>query len=340
MSLQDIVPYRLPRTKGKRLVDPHVVILGAGASIAACKHDKNGKQVPLLKNIHTVLGLTDALSKYHFSVAEMQNFELLFSKIYGKKRYEGLQIYLGTKVQGYFQQLVIPDEPTYYDYLVLSLTSKDAIISFNWDPFLMQAYRRNLEVGNLPKLIFPHGNVGVWLCFHCKTKGYANCLCPVCMKPLEDMPLLFPVAKKNYRDGAIIENEWAAAENALANAAGITVFGYGAPQTDAEAVRLLQFAYQKSRIRDIAPFTIINLPENETEQRERWATFFDPRMVDYCSSFEDTILWKYPRVSLETVFDAILQQHPRADMKGFTTFTALEDLQHFAREISGFDMHI
>lgn len=36
MSMQDILPYRLPRLKEKKLVDPHVVVIGAGASVAAC----------------------------------------------------------------------------------------------------------------------------------------------------------------------------------------------------------------------------------------------------------------------------------------------------------------
>ena len=55
LSIQDILTYRLPNHAGKRLTDPHVVIVGAGASIAACKTDKNGKRVPLLKNIHNRL---------------------------------------------------------------------------------------------------------------------------------------------------------------------------------------------------------------------------------------------------------------------------------------------
>ena len=67
MSLQDILPYRLPNIKNKKLLDPHIVIVGADASIAVCKVDKNGKQVPVLKNIHPVLGLTDALKEYNFS---------------------------------------------------------------------------------------------------------------------------------------------------------------------------------------------------------------------------------------------------------------------------------
>ena len=56
MSIQDIIPYRLPNHEGKRLTDPHVVVVGAGASIAACRYDKYGKEVPLLKNIHDILG--------------------------------------------------------------------------------------------------------------------------------------------------------------------------------------------------------------------------------------------------------------------------------------------
>ena len=76
-----------------------------------------------------------------------------------------LQDNLESAVRNYFKSLELPDEPTIYDYLILSLTEKDAIVTFNWDPFLMQAYRRNLTVGNLPQLIFPHGNVGVGLCY-------------------------------------------------------------------------------------------------------------------------------------------------------------------------------
>ena len=38
------IPYRFPNIANKRLQDPHVVILGVGASIAACKVDRNGQQ--------------------------------------------------------------------------------------------------------------------------------------------------------------------------------------------------------------------------------------------------------------------------------------------------------
>lgn len=154
-NISELLPYRLPNNKNMRLLDPHVVIVGAGASIAACRVDKNGMEVPLLKNIHNILGMTDELKKYHFSDDEMQDFELLYSNIYGKAEYASLQMYLENGVIEYFKKITIPDELTLYDYLILSLTEKDAIISFTWAPFLMQAYRRNLSVGNLPMLIFP-----------------------------------------------------------------------------------------------------------------------------------------------------------------------------------------
>lgn len=340
MGIQNFVPYRLPNYENKRLLDPHVVIVGAGASIAACKIDKNGKEVPLLKNIHNILRLTSELAKYDFSDEQMSDFEKLFSDIYGNAEYCELQKKLEYEVCDYFSKLIIPDEPTLYDYLILSLTEKDAIISFNWDPFLMQAYRRNISVGNLPELIFPHGNAGVGLCYDCKIKGYANCSCPECFRELQQMPLLYPIGKKDYNGKNIIKNEWNRAKDVLSRAAGITVYGYGAPVTDMEAVELMKSANSISQMKDIAPFTIINLACNESEQREKWREFYDVKMMLYCNSFEECLLWKNPRVSLETLFDAILQQQPRNIEKSYKKFSNLQELQEFVKTITEFDMCI
>ena len=334
------IPYRLPNIANKRLQDPHVVILGAGASIAACKLDKNGRRVPALANIHKILGLTNMLQTYGFTNEEMNNFELLFSNINGKPEYAELQRILEAEVRDYFKSLQLPDEPTIYDYLILSLTEKDAIITFNWDPFLMQAYRRNLSIGNLPQLIFPHGNVGVGLCYDCKIKGYADCLCPQCFNELADMKLLFPIHKKNYYDGEIIQNEWIVSKKYLNIAAGITVFGYSAPETDYEAYSLLKDSYKASNIITIAPFSIINLKSEEEVQRKKWSDIYDKHMVTFHETFEDTLLWRAPRVSLEYLFDAILQQQPRANVKSFQKFGTLGELQEFVKTITEYDMAI
>ena len=49
---------------------------------------------------------------------------------------------------------------------------------------------------------------------------------------------------------------------------------------------------------------------------------------------------KNPRVSLETLFDAILQQHPRSEEKSFRKFSTLTELQEFVKTITEFDMCI
>lgn len=40
-------------------------------------------------------------------------------------------------------------------------------------------------------------------------------------------------------------------------------------------------------------------------------------MLLYCNALEESLLWKNPRVSLETLFDAILEQQPRHIKKSF-----------------------
>lgn len=77
----------------------------------------------------------------------------------------------------------------------------------------MQAYRRNIDVGNLPELILPHGNSGVGLCNDCKVKGNTGCLCRNCFKVLEQMPLLYPTGKNRNMigNGFSIDRKWVTA---------------------------------------------------------------------------------------------------------------------------------
>lgn len=339
-SWGNLLPYRLPNVSGKRLVDPHVVIIGAGASIAACPKDKHGRPLPSLRGISNLPEIASILSKHDFPNDELEDFELLFSNIYGKTEYADLVQALELEIYNYFRKIELPDCITYYDYLVLSLTEKDAIISFNWDPYLIQAYRRNMITGNLPRLIFPHGNVGVGVCYDCNQVSFVDLPCPVCSKKLAAMPLLFPIGKKDYNSNPLIRDEWKLARDYLSRANGITVFGYSAPISDVEAFDLMKTAYLKSNVREIAPFTIINTPRSKESQMEKWSEFFDRSMMIYCTSFEETILWNNPRVSLESLFDAILQQHPRTTSKPFKKFDKLSDLQEFVKTIDDFDLYI
>ena len=129
------------------------------------------------------------------------------------------------------------------------------------------------------------------------------------------------------------------AKEYLSRAAGITVYGYGVPDTDREAYDLIKEAYSESNIKDIAPFTIINLLSEKQNQMDKWKELLDDKMVDFAEKFEDTILWSNPRVSLEHLFDAILQQHPRTQEKSYKMFNTLTELQQFILTIDEFDLY-
>jgi hypothetical protein len=337
-SLQEILDYRIPKIANRRLTDPHVVIIGAGASKAACPIDTNGKRVPLLKNVLTVIDAGSILHENGFDINGIDDFERFYSDISQNPNKLDLCNALETLVYKYFSNLQLPSEINLYDYLVLSLTEKDIIISFNWDPFLLQAYRRNIDVGNLPQIVFPHGNVGVGVCYNCKCKGYYGYVCSKCYNNLKKMKLLYPVEKKDYNNDVAIKNEWNVAREYLRRAAGLTIFGYGAPVSDVLAVEMLREALDMSNTKKICLVEIVNLLEVKNEQLKKWERFYDPSMIIYINTLQETALWRYPRVSLETLFDAILQQHPRSVFKPYREFLCLSDLQQFIKTITEFEL--
>lgn len=122
----------------------HVVILGAGASIAATRRNplKNGKVLPSMDNFIEVVGLTDITEKLPVTL-KAKNFEQLYSNMHRDNPKSKEIIEIEERVHDYFKDMRLPDEPTIYDYLVLSLRPKDLIATFNWDPFLYQAFIRN-----------------------------------------------------------------------------------------------------------------------------------------------------------------------------------------------------
>ena len=137
---------------------PQVVILGAGASCAAFSEgDKNGRKLPVMDNFVEVLGLGDILSRVNIKFGS-NNFEDIYDKLYQSEEFDGVRKELEKVVYDYFVRMEIPDEPTIYDHLLLSLRGKDVVATFNWDPLLVQAYRRNCKKADLPRLLFLHGN--------------------------------------------------------------------------------------------------------------------------------------------------------------------------------------
>ncbi len=121
---------------------PHVVLLGAGASVAACRQgDKNGRKLPVMDNLMEILGLQEILDRTEVP-CKSENFEELYDDLVSNKKYRSIAEDIEGRIHHYFSEIEIPEAPTMYDYLILALRKKDIIASFNWDPLLLQAYSK------------------------------------------------------------------------------------------------------------------------------------------------------------------------------------------------------
>lgn len=179
---------------------PHVVILGAGASVAACpRGDLNGKSVPVMANLVSVIGLSRTLSAAGIPDYNTSNFEAIYDRIASSDKHRDVCLEMEAGVLEYFADLRLPNHVTFYDLLLASLRPKDLIATFNWDPFLLQAYARNRVIRKLPNVVFLHGNVYLGYCTEDRIKGYSTQDCSKCGKPLQRSPLLFPISNKDYR---------------------------------------------------------------------------------------------------------------------------------------------
>lgn len=313
--------------------NPHVVILGAGASRAAFPHgDKNGKKLPLMNDLIKTLKLDNYLQKIGVESTKNSNFESIYSDLFVKKRTSEIN-YLNKAVYDYFDDMVIVDEVTIYDEIILSLRSKDLIATFNWDPLLFQAYIRNInDQRTLPQLAFLHGNVAVTVCEKDKVtdyKGYnRNCL--RCGSRLEKSPLLYPVKEKKYSENEFIQEQWQITKDYLKNVYLVTIFGYSAPTTDVEAIKLFRESWQNNPTRVLANFSVIDKPDaNREDIRNKWLSFStrsETNDVGVAFSYRETTLFEHPRRSCEALGEATLQQRPRKE-NPLPVFTKLDDLQ-------------
>lgn len=280
---------------------PHVVILGAGASVAACPQgDKHGRTLPTMANIVDVLRLRPLLSKNGLRYAD-ENFENLYSSLSAEATRFALLREIETKVHIYFSSLKLPDSPTVYDHLLLSLRRKDAVFTFNWDPFLFDAYARNQHF-ELPAIFFLHGNVRIAHCpTHVDQSGATDSICPRCGRDLVVSRLLYPITMKNYSADLFIQSQWNAAESFLGGAFALTVFGYGAPASDTEAVRIMKTAWHSEQERLINRVEIIDLKARDALY-DTWSPFITHHHHDCRSSFYDSYIANYPRRSCEGLF--------------------------------------
>lgn len=292
--------------KNVESVRPHVVLLGAGASKASFPDgDKNGIKVPVMNELFELIDLEESLINQANG-----NFEEMFSSLYQKDPNSELVKMIENKIYDFFANLELPDYPTIYDYIVLSLRPKDIVATFNWDPFLWLAAQRNYGVAPLPNLIFLHGNVAVGYCHNCKIKGYVHSSCSKCGQQLSPSKLLYPVKQKDYILDPGINSEWNAMRKYIQNAFMFTVFGYSAPETDAAAVNLLKESWGDKYKRNLEELEFIH-KEGKTEEDviKPWRDFIHTHHYRSlpCDNFFNSWIAKHPRRSCEVLWQEIME---------------------------------
>jgi hypothetical protein len=305
---------------------PHVVILGAGASVAAFpKGDRNGLRLPVMKNFAEVLGLQPLLDEAGF-VQGQENFEDLYDDLSRNPSMDDFRNKLEIRIHEYFSAMQLPDQVTLYDELVLTLRSKDIIATFNWDPLLLQAWKRNAHVGDLPNIVFLHGNVAVGYCESDRVKGNIGRKCLTCERLLTPSPLLYPIKDKNYRDNPFLSSEWALLEAHLEHAFLLTVFGYSAPVSDVNARDLLKKAWDSNTTRELAEVEIVDIRPRR-ELINSWKDFFVRSHFAIHRYVSRSLAYRHPRRSCDAFAGAILQNDPWSVHRLTRRYKSLTSLQ-------------
>lgn len=273
---------------------PHLVIVGAGASLAAFPNgDRNGKKLPLMDNFVNVVSLREDICDSG-TLSSETNIEIILAELSKRPEHTDILRKIQSKIYAYFSSLEITSKPTIYDYLILSLRDKDAIATFNWDPFLVQSYLRVQKITKkLPQLLFLHGTVALCHCEHCGIVDLPKKFCR-CGSKLKPMPLLYPTGNKDYLGTPTIKEYWDIVSRYLECANSITIFGYGAPASDKDATELFRKAWGSSEDRAMEQIEIIDI-RDRSQLIETWGQFIHGQHYEVHSDYFQSTIALFPR---------------------------------------------
>jgi len=308
---------------------PHVVLLGAGASIAAYLHwGRKGSQLPSMQDLIEVLSLREPIEDAGYNTIGL-DFEAFYDDLSSSGKNDELRAAIESRVYNFFSALTLPDVPTIYDYLILSLREKDIIATFNWDPFLLQAYMRNEVVTKTrrPRITFLHGNVKVGVCYACEIAGVNGRRCSRCGTLLEPSKLLYPIRHKNYNDDLFIKTEWEVLRDKLKRAYFLTIFGYSAPTTDVEARSLMLDVWKANSSLELAEVEVVDIRSSKNLE-VTWRDFFFSHHYMTTKDIFSSYMFTHPRRSCDAFAAATLMCEPWHD-NPFPKFKRLRELQEW-----------
>lgn len=253
------------------------------------------------------------------------DFEGVYAKLVSDSRQRHLTQEVERRIDDYFGSLQLPDTPTLYDHLILSLRPKDVIATFNWDPFLCQARTRNRHFAEPPQIYFLHGNMAIGFCpEHCRVRGPRGGKCD-CGRPLVPSRLLYLVTRKNYNADKFISGEWEAVKQAMRDAFAITFFGYGAPKTDVEAMDLLRAGWGTPTTRQFEETEIINTADADVLTRT-WSDFIHTHHFQIYANFYDSLMARHPRRTCEHLWARLMEGRWPKKANDFPSGASFNDL--------------
>lgn len=276
----------------------HLVILGAGSTIATIPNgDKNGEFSYTLANLLNDRCFISFVKKAQVKGFQTSDVEDLCNQLYkeDKPLYDEFESLVRTK----YASLELPEEFTILDRLVLSLTPNDAIVSFNWDDLVIQAYQRMsryVPEEMLPILAFPHGNSqAVYNNKHYTSKRI------VTNTSWFDSPLNMPVNEIDYKSDIFIGSQWNILDFFMRNAQMITFFGYSGPSSDELDLQHLDELFAKNKICDKIEIIDKDL-DTAMEVAKRLVRFkMQSNWLYPCADFWHSTIAKHPRRTLSVL---------------------------------------
>jgi len=261
-----------------------------------------------MNDLVDILGLNELLSQTSIDF-DTNNFEMIYDQLHQNEAYREIREEVEKVIYDYFSRLEIFNGPTIYDHLLLSLREKDIVATFNWDPFLLQAYLRNKQQHfKLPRLLFLHGNVGIGYCEKDRVAGVNGNRCSKCGCVLTPTRLLYPVAEKNYHLNGFISSQWKELSEHLQSAFMITIFGYGAPQSDVSAIDLMKSAWGDASKKEMEQTEIIDI-RTEDDLRGTWEPFIHTHHFEKHSCFYKSWIANHPRRTGEAYINQYCNSH-------------------------------
>lgn len=290
-----------------------------------------------MNDLVDVVGFRSEVEQLGDDFSSETNFELIYSKLVTSNLHGRILDEIENRIEDYFSSMQLPNETTIYDHLLLSLRTRDAIISFNWDPFLFDVFSRNRGTVGLPDIYFLHGNLRIGKCpEHDHHWGARQFYCQECGLPFERIPLLYPVGKKGFFDDTYIHGVWQEARQVFAEALVLTIFGYSAPSSDEDAVKLLESAWKKRSDRKLEHVEIVDI-DNYSVLYEEWKSFTPTFHLHIRRCFFETFMANWPRRSREAVRFPMIEGIP-CEAFPLRRANKLADIQKQATEIAQYEL--